>query len=34
MCRSPVPEFAQAALDPIPDDNTRLIGDTSSFAGE
>ena len=27
-------EVAQAALDPIPDDNTRLIGDTSSFAGE
>ena len=27
-------EVARAALDPIPDDNTRLIGDTSSFAGE
>ena len=27
-------EVAQAAVDPIPDDNTRLIGDTSSFAGE
>ena len=27
-------EVAQAALDPIPDDNTRLTGDTSSFAGE
>jgi len=27
-------EVAQAAFDPIPDDNTRLIGDTSSFAGE
>jgi NAD(P)-dependent dehydrogenase (short-subunit alcohol dehydrogenase family) len=27
-------EVAQAAVDPIPDENTRLIGDTSSFAGE
>jgi NAD(P)-dependent dehydrogenase (short-subunit alcohol dehydrogenase family) len=27
-------EVAKAAVDPIPDDNTRLIGDTSSFAGE
>jgi NAD(P)-dependent dehydrogenase (short-subunit alcohol dehydrogenase family) len=27
-------EVAQAAVDPIPDQNTRLIGDTSSFAGE
>jgi NAD(P)-dependent dehydrogenase (short-subunit alcohol dehydrogenase family) len=27
-------EVAQAAVDPIPEDNTRLIGDTSSFAGE
>ncbi|CAN5554051.1 SDR family oxidoreductase [soil metagenome] len=27
-------EVARAAVDPIPDDNTRLIGDTSSFAGE
>jgi 3-oxoacyl-[acyl-carrier protein] reductase len=27
-------EVAQAAVDPIPDGNTRLIGDTSSFAGE
>lgn len=27
-------EVARAAVEPIPDDNTRLIGDTSSFAGE
>jgi NAD(P)-dependent dehydrogenase (short-subunit alcohol dehydrogenase family) len=27
-------EVAQAAVDPIPDDNTRLVGDTGSFAGE
>jgi NAD(P)-dependent dehydrogenase (short-subunit alcohol dehydrogenase family) len=27
-------EVARAAVDPIPDDNTRLIGDTSSFVGE
>jgi len=27
-------EVAQAALDPIPDDNTRLIGDRRPFAGE
>ncbi|MFD5225436.1 SDR family oxidoreductase [Microbacterium sp. NPDC058342] len=27
-------EVAQAALDPIPADNTRLIGDTSDFARE
>ena len=27
-------EVAQAAVDPIPEGNTRLIGDTSSFAGE
>jgi NAD(P)-dependent dehydrogenase (short-subunit alcohol dehydrogenase family) len=27
-------EVARAAVDPVPDDNTRLIGDTSSFAGE
>jgi NAD(P)-dependent dehydrogenase (short-subunit alcohol dehydrogenase family) len=27
-------EVAQAAVDPIPADNTRLVGDTSSFAGE
>lgn len=27
-------EVARAALDPIPDDYTRLIGDTSSFAQE
>lgn len=27
-------EVAKAAVDPVPDDNTRLIGDTSSFAGE
>jgi NAD(P)-dependent dehydrogenase (short-subunit alcohol dehydrogenase family) len=27
-------EVARAAVDPIPDDNTRHIGDTSSFAGE
>ncbi len=27
-------EVAQAAIDPIPDDNTRLVGDVSSFAGE
>ena len=25
---------AQAAVDPVPDDNTRLVGDTGSFAGE
>ncbi|MET0734952.1 MAG: SDR family oxidoreductase [Microbacterium sp.] len=27
-------EVAQAAVDPIPDDNTRLVGDTTSFAGD
>ena len=27
-------EVAQAAVDPIPADNTRLVGDTSSFVGE
>ncbi|WES65513.1 SDR family oxidoreductase [Microbacter sp. GSS18] len=27
-------EVAQAAVDPIPDDNTRLVGDTASFSGE
>lgn len=27
-------EVARAAVDPVPADNTRLIGDTSSFAGE
>ncbi len=27
-------EVARAAVDPIPDENTRLVGDTSSFAGE
>jgi len=27
-------EVARAAVDPVPEDNTRLIGDTSSFAGE
>ncbi len=27
-------EVARAAVDPVPVDNTRLIGDTSSFAGE
>ncbi|NYE20333.1 SDR family oxidoreductase [Microbacterium immunditiarum] len=27
-------EVAQAAIDPIPDDNTRLVGDVSSFTGE
>jgi NAD(P)-dependent dehydrogenase (short-subunit alcohol dehydrogenase family) len=27
-------EVARAAVDPIPEGNTRLIGDTSSFAGE
>ena len=27
-------EIAAAALDPIPADNTRLVGDVSSFAGE
>ncbi|ANG85649.1 SDR family oxidoreductase [Microbacterium aurantiacum] len=27
-------EVARAALDPVPADNTRLVGDTSSFAGE
>ena len=27
-------EVARAAVDPIPDGNTRLVGDTSSFAGE
>ena len=27
-------EVARAALDPVPDHNTRLVGDTSSFAGE
>jgi len=27
-------EVARATVDPVPEDNTRLIGDTSSFAGE
>ncbi|MFT4135130.1 SDR family oxidoreductase [Microbacterium sp.] len=27
-------EVAQAAVDPVPADHTRLVGDTSSFAGE
>jgi hypothetical protein len=27
-------EVAAAALDPVPPGNTRLVGDTSSFAGE
>ena len=27
-------EVALAAVEPIPDDNTRLVGDVSSFAGE
>jgi NAD(P)-dependent dehydrogenase (short-subunit alcohol dehydrogenase family) len=27
-------EIAAAALDPVPADNTRLVGDVSSFAGE
>lgn len=27
-------EVARAALDPVPADNTRLVGDTSSFAGK
>lgn len=27
-------EVAAAAIDPVPSDNTRLVGDTSSFAGE
>jgi NAD(P)-dependent dehydrogenase (short-subunit alcohol dehydrogenase family) len=27
-------EVARAAVDPIPDDNTRLVGDISSFSGE
>lgn len=27
-------EVAQAALDPVPADHTRLVGDTSSFGGE
>ncbi|WP_194395522.1 SDR family oxidoreductase [Microbacterium atlanticum] len=27
-------EVAAAAVEPVPDDNTRLIGDVSSFAGE
>jgi NAD(P)-dependent dehydrogenase (short-subunit alcohol dehydrogenase family) len=27
-------EVAQAAVDPVPADNTRLVGDTGSFAGE
>ncbi|MDT0181278.1 SDR family oxidoreductase [Microbacterium sp. ARD31] len=27
-------EVARAALEPVPDDNTRLVGDTGSFAGE
>jgi NAD(P)-dependent dehydrogenase (short-subunit alcohol dehydrogenase family) len=27
-------EVARAALDPVPADNTRLVGDTGSFAGE
>lgn len=27
-------EVARAALDPVPADNTRLVGDTGSFGGE
>ena len=27
-------EVALAAVEPIPDDNTRLVGDVSSFGGE
>ena len=27
-------EVALAAVEPIPADNTRLVGDTASFAGE
>ena len=27
-------EVAKAAVDPVPEDNTRLVGDTSAFAGE
>ncbi|WP_309064206.1 SDR family oxidoreductase [Microbacterium sp.] len=27
-------EVAQAAVDPVPDDNTRLVGDTSDFVSE
>ncbi len=27
-------EVARAALDPVPADNTRLVGDTDSFGGE
>ncbi len=27
-------EVARAAVDPVPHDNTRLVGDTSSFTGE
>jgi len=27
-------EVARAAVDPVPEDHTRLVGDTSSFAGE
>ncbi|HET8927173.1 MAG TPA: SDR family oxidoreductase [Microbacterium sp.] len=27
-------EVARAAVDPVPPDNTRLVGDTASFAGE
>lgn len=27
-------EVAQAAVDPVPDDNTRLVGDTSGFVAE
>lgn len=27
-------EVARAAIDPVPDDHTRLVGDVSSFAGE
>ena len=27
-------EVARAAVDPVPADNTRLVGDTGSFGGE
>ncbi|MDQ1136697.1 hypothetical protein QE410_001496 [Microbacterium sp. SORGH_AS 1204] len=27
-------EVAQAAVDPVPADNTRLVGDTGSFGDE
>ena len=30
----PVAEVALAAVEPVPDDNTRLVGDISSFGGE